>query len=229
MRQVAVIGLGKFGSTVARELTERGAQVIALDENKERVESIKESVTYAAVVNSTDESALRAVGIQNVDIAVVCVGEDVEANLLTTLLLKKMGVNKIWARAISPLQQEILKTLEVDNIINLEEEMGVLVANSLISRSISKCIPITPGHSIAELKVPKSFISKNIRELRLRESFKLNIVAIKKKKPQINSLGERIFEDYMEHVPAPDDPLVETDILMVIGKDEDIEKFSRQS
>lgn len=229
MRQVAVIGLGKFGSTVARELTERGAHVIAVDENKERVESIKESVTYAVVVNSTDESALRAVGIQNVDIAVVCVGEDVEANLLTTLLLKKIGVNKIWARAISPLQQEILKTMEVDNIINLEEEMGVLVANSLVSRSISKCIPITPGHSIAEVKVPKNLLGRNIRELRLRESFKLNIVAIKKKKPQINSLGERTFEDYMEHVPSPDDPLIETDILMVIGKDEDIEKFSSQS
>lgn len=101
MRQVAVIGLGKFGSTVAKELTERGAQVIAVDENKERVENIKELVTYAVVANSTDELALRASGIQNVDIAVVCVGEDVEANLLTTLLLKKMGVKKVWARRIS--------------------------------------------------------------------------------------------------------------------------------
>lgn len=229
MRQVAVIGLGKFGSTVAKELTERGAQVIAVDENKERVENIKELVTYAVVANSTDELALRASGIQNVDIAVVCVGEDVEANLLTTLLLKKMGVKKVWARAISPLQQEILKTMEVDYIINLEEEMGTLVANSLISRSISKCIPITPGCSIAEIMVPKNLQGKNIKELKLRENFKLNIVAVKKKKPQINKLGERILEDYMEHVPSPDAALEETDILLVIGKDADIEKFSSQS
>lgn len=226
MRQIAVIGLGKFGSTVARELTERGAHVIAVDENRERVENVKESVTYAVVVNSVEENALRAVGVQNVDVAVVCIGEDVEANLLTTLLLKKIGVKKIWARAISPLQLEILKTMEVDNIINLEEEMGELVANSLVSRSISKCIPLSPGHSIAEIGVPRKMVGKNIRDLKLRENFRINIVAIKKKRPQINEHGERIFEEYMEHVPAPDAPFEESDVLMVIGNDADIERFS---
>ncbi|HNQ51291.1 MAG TPA: TrkA family potassium uptake protein [Candidatus Omnitrophota bacterium] len=229
MRQVAVIGLGKFGSTVARELTERGAHVIAVDENSERVEDIKEAVTYAVVVDSVDENALRAVGIQNVDVAVVCIGEDVEANLLTTLLLRKIGVKKIWARAISPLQQEILKTMEVDNIINLEEEMGSLVANSLISRSISKCIPLTPGHSIAEIPVPRKLVGRNIKELRLRESYRINVVAVKKKRPQINDHGERIFEECMEHVPVPDAPLEETDVLMVIGSDIDIERFSNSA
>ncbi len=228
MRQVAVIGLGKFGSTVAKELTERGAYVIAVDENKERVEDIKESVTYAVSLNSTDENALRAVGIQNMDIAVVCVGENVEANLLTTLLLKKIGVKKIWARAISPLQQEILKTMEVDYIINLEEEMGELVANSVISRAISKCIPVTPGYSIVEVKMPINLQGKTILEANFRHNFKLNIVAIKKKKPQVNSLGERIFEEQMEYVPAPEAVLEETDSLLVIGSNADIEKFSSQ-
>lgn len=229
MRQVAVIGLGKFGSTVAKELTERGAHVIAVDENTERVEEVKESVTYAVTVNSVDENALRAVGIQNVDIAVVCIGEDVEANLLTTLLLKKIGVKKIWARAISPLQQEILKAIKVDNIINLEEEMGDLVANSLISRSISKCIPLTPGHSIAEVPVPRAFVGRNIKSLKLRESYRINVVAVKKKKPRINEHGERIFEEYMEHVPEPEAPFEETDVLMIIGSDVDIERFSNIS
>jgi trk system potassium uptake protein len=229
MRQIAVIGLGRFGSTVAKELTDRGAHVIAVDENKERVEAVKESVTYAVAVNATDENALRAVGIQNVDIAVVCVGEDVEANLLTTLLLKKMGVKKVWARAISPLQQEILKSLEVDNIINLEEEMGELVANSLVSRSLSKCIPLTAGHSIAELNVPRNLLGKTLREIRLRETFQINLVAIKRKKPTINHLGEREFEEYMEHVPSPDAPLEKTDILLVLGSNADIERFSNQS
>src|SRR3989304_3273057 len=97
MRQIAVIGLGKFGSTVARRLVEEGAQGIAIDENKEGVEALKDYVTYAAVANSTDEGALRALGVHNVDVAVVCVGEDVEANLLSTLLLRQMGVEKIWA------------------------------------------------------------------------------------------------------------------------------------
>jgi trk system potassium uptake protein TrkA len=229
MRQVAVIGLGKFGSTVAKELTERGAHVIAVDENIERVENIKESVTYAVVVNSVDEQALRAVGIQNVDVAVVCIGENVEANLLTTLLMKKLGIKQIWARAISPLQQEILKTMEVNNIINLEEEMGSLVANSLISRSISKCIPLTPGHSIVEIQVPAKLVGKTIRDLKLRETFRINVVAIKKKRPEINKLGERTFEEYMEHVPMPDAPFEETDVLLIIGSDPDIERFSNSA
>jgi trk system potassium uptake protein TrkA len=226
MRQVAVIGLGKFGSTVAKELTERGAQVIAVDENPERVEDVKESVTYAAVVSSVDEKALRAVGIQNVDVAVVCIGEDVEANLLTSLLLKKMGVKKIWSRAISPLQLEILKTMEIENIMNLEEEMGMIVANSLLSRSISRVIPLTPGHSIAEIPVPRAFVGKSIRDLKLRETFRINIVALKKRKPRINEQGDRVFEESVVPVPEPDAPLDEKDILMVIGNDVDIERFS---
>lgn len=94
MRTIAVIGLGKFGSTVARELTERGAKVIAIDEHKERVEAIKESVAYAVALNSTDRAALESVTIRDVDVAVVCIGEDVEANLLTTILLKKTGRKK---------------------------------------------------------------------------------------------------------------------------------------
>lgn len=228
MRQIAVIGLGKFGSTVAKELTERGAQVIAIDDKKERVENIKESVTYAVTMNAIDESALRAVGIQNVDVAIVCIGENIEANLLTTLLLKKIGIKKIWSRAISPLQQEIIKAIEVDNIINLEEEMGKIVANTMISRSISKLIPLTPGYSIAEIKVHNKFVGMSIRQINPRQAYKINIVAIKKKKPVINGNGERAFEEYMEHVPSPDSPLEEQDVLLIVGSDQDIERFSKQ-
>lgn len=228
MRQIAVIGLGKFGSTVAKELTDRGAQVIAIDENKERVETLKESVAYAAVADSDDEGALRAIGIQNVDVAIVCIGENVESNLLTTLLLKKMGIKKIWSRAISPLQLEILKTLEVDNIINLEEEMGKIVANSLISPIVSKFIPLTCEHSVIEIKVPKSFAGKTIREINAREKFKVNIIAVEKHKPVINKLGEREFEKYIEHVPLPDVPLEEEDTMFIVGDNADIKKFSEQ-
>ena len=124
MRNIAIIGLGSFGSSVARELTEKGVQVLAIDRNPELVESIKDSVSHAAALDATDENALRAVDIENMDVAVVCIGEDVEANLLTTILLKKMGIQHIWTRALSLLQQEILRVLEVERIINLEEDMG---------------------------------------------------------------------------------------------------------
>ncbi|MGA1875170.1 MAG: potassium channel family protein [bacterium] len=226
MRQIAIVGLGKFGSTVARELTERGAQVIAIDEQKERVEELKEFVTYAVTANATDENALRALGIQDVDAAAICIGEDVEANLLTTLLLKKLGIKEIWARAISPLQQEILRALEVDYIINLEEEMGNIVANSLVSANVIRYIPIASKYSLAELKVPESFTGKTIRQIDPRGRFQVNIVAIKKKIPKISEYGERILVESLEDISFPDKPLESEDILVAVGRDKDIEKFA---
>jgi trk system potassium uptake protein len=228
MRNIAVIGLGKFGSSLARELSEKGVEVLAIDRNRESVEAVKDSVTHAATLSSTDEEALRAVGIQNVDVAVVCIGEDIEANLLTTILLKKMGVHRIWTRALSPLQQEIIKMLEIDNIINLEQEMGRIVASSLASTNITRHIPLAKGHSIVEVQVPEEFIGKTLRTLDARKQFGINIVAIKKMIPGINDQGERMMEEFIEDVPKPDDILEETDRLLVVGSDKNVEKFANR-
>jgi trk system potassium uptake protein TrkA len=228
MRTIAVIGLGGFGSSVARELTEKGVQVLAIDRDRAQVEAIKDSVTHAVTLSSTDEEALLAVGIQNVDVAVVCIGEDIEANLLTTMLLKKMGVHRIWTRALSPLQQEMLKVLEVDNIINLEKEMGGITANSLASPNITRHIPLAKGHSIAEVQVPGEFVGKTLRALDPRNKFSVNVVAIKKMVPGITDQGERIMEESIEDVPSPDDLLEETDRLLVVGSDKNLERFAKR-
>lgn len=228
MRTIAVIGLGGFGSSVARELTEKGVQVLAIDRDRAQVDAIKDSVTHAAALNSTDEEALRAVDIQSVDVAVVCIGKDIEANLLTTILLKKMGVHRIWTRALSPLQQEILKMLEVDNIINLEKEMGSIVATGLVSTNITRHIPLAKGHSIVEVQVPAEFIGKTLRSLDPRNKFNINIVAVKKMVPGINDQGERITEESIEDVPKPDDVLEETDRLLIVGSDKNVEKFANR-
>ncbi len=229
MRYVAVIGLGNFGSTVARELTDRGAKVIAIDKSRERVEAIKESVSYAVALDSIEQSALRSVGIQDVDIAVVCIGDDIEANLLSTLLLKKIGVKKIWARAISPLQQEILKTLEVDHIVSLEEEMGHLVARSLVSPGIKKNIPLSPDHSLVEIAVPQSLVGRTIRDVDTRGKYHINIAALKKRTPSIDARGERNFSETIDVTPAPDTKLDADDVLLVVGTDDNIRKFTEVS
>jgi len=227
MRQIAVIGLGNFGINVARELVELGAQVIAVDKGRDRVEAIKDLVTYAVALDATDENALKAVSIQDVDAAVVCIGVDVEANLLITLLLRRMGVKKIWARAISPLQQEILKALDVDSIINLEQEMGRLVARSLVIENAVKHIHLSTGYSVAEIRVPRPFVGKTLSQIQLRKSFGINVVAIRKKRPQITEEGERTFEERTVTVPSPDDKLEDTDVLVVVGNDKDIAEFSK--
>lgn len=226
MRQIAVIGLGRFGSTVARELTEHGAEVLAIDQNRDMVEAIKDHVTYAVALNSTDEGALRAVNVQDVDVAVVCVGENLEANLLTTLLLKKMGVKKVWSRAISPLQREILKALDVDFVINLEEEMGRSIARSLVSDHIHKRMPISPGLSIAEVRVPAAMVGKTVRQANVKRIHKLEVVSLRKQTPEITASGERTFSEHHVHFPAPEVKLDENDVMTVVGLDKDIEKFS---
>lgn len=226
MRQIAVIGLGNFGRNVALELVDQGAQVIAIDRNKERVEEIKDSVTYAIALNATDEDALRSARIHEVDVAVVCIGVDIEANLLSTLLLKKIGAKKIWARAISPLQLEILKALQVDSIINLEQEMGRLVARSLMIENVVKHIHLSPGYSVAEIKTPIALIGKTLRETKLRREFNINVLAIRKKVPEITDEGERTFREYTENVPSPDDSFEEDDVLVIVGNDKDIARFS---
>lgn len=228
MRNVAVIGLGGFGSSVARELTEKGVEVLAIDRDREAVEAIKDSVAHAVALNSTDENALRSVGIKNVDVAIVCIGEDIEANLLTTILLKKIGIHRIWTRALSPLQQEILKMLEVDNIINLEKEMGSFVANSLAVTNITRYIPLAKGHSIVELQIPGELVGKTLRELDLRNRFNVNVVAIKKMIPAITEQGARILEESVEDIPKPDDVLQENDRLLIVGSNKHVERFANQ-
>jgi trk system potassium uptake protein len=227
MKQFAVIGLGKFGYTLALELMEQGAQVIAVDRDTERVEAIKESVTYAITLEAGNEAALKSVSIHEVDAAIVCIGDNVEANLLITVLLKRVGVRKVWARAISPLQQEILKAIEVDSVLNLEEEMGRMVARSLIIENVAKHVALSPGFSVAEIKVPEAFAGKTLRQSELRKVFNLNVVGIKKKVPQITQDGERTFEEVTDNVPSPDEKLEEGNVLVLVGKDTDIAKFAK--
>jgi trk system potassium uptake protein TrkA len=226
MRNIAVIGLGSFGSSVARELTKRGVEVLAIDRDQDQVENIKESVTHAVALDATDENALTSISIENVDVATVCIGKDIEANLLTTILLRKLGVNHIWTRAISPLQQEILRALDVEKIINLESEMGRFVASSLMSANISRFIPLTAGHAIVEVKIPEALIGKTLREIDPRRKFDINVVAIKKSVPRITPQGERLLEEALEDVPDPDRTLEETDSLLIVGSEKNIEHFA---
>lgn len=227
MKQFAVIGLGNFGYALAQELMEQGAQVIAIDRDAQRIESIKELVTYAVTLEAGDEAALKAALIHEVDVAIVCIGDNIEANLLVTVLLKRLGVKTIWARAISPLQQEILKALEIDSIINLEHDMGCMVARSLIIENVVKHVFLSPGYSVAEVKVPESMVGKTLRQSGFRKDYNLNVVGIRRKVPRITKDGERTFEEIIENVPAPDAKLEVEDVLVMVGKDTDILKFTK--
>ena len=227
MRQIGVIGVGRFGTAVARRLTEKGVEVTAMDAREDRIEAIKDSVAVAVGLDSTDERALESVGLAEMDAVMVCIGDNIEANLLTTMLLKKIGVRTIYSRAMDPLQARLLDLAGVTRVIRLEEEMAINIADSLVAANIQKVVPLVSGHAVAEVEVPPSFVGKTLEELSLRKRFGVNIAAIKHKEPAIDENGKRTFKETINDIPQAEDVIEEGDVLVMIGRDESIRELSQ--
>ena len=226
MRKIAVIGLGRFGSSVAVSLAEKGVEVLGIDSDREKVDDVKDKIACAVQLDSTEEAALREIGIEAFNAVIVCIGDNVEANLLTTALLKKMGIEEIYARAMTKLQAQILKAMEIKRVINPEEEMGLWVANSLVAHTIEKQITLSTGHSFAEVKVPAVFAGKTLKDVNPRRNYKVNVIAIKKRIPETDKSGVKIWHEQINDVPQPDDIFGRDDILIVIGSDSSIAAFA---
>jgi len=223
MPRVAVFGLGQFGTAIAETLTSKGVEVIAFDADRERVEDVKDRVSVAVVLDSTDERALRAVGVEQVQVAIVTMGTNIEANILTSALLKQLGVPRVMARASTPLQERILRAVGVDKIINVEREMGEALATSLAVGDVHRFFTLATGHSLVEIDVPKSLCDKTIAAAQLRQRFNVNIVAIKRKVPDVDERGRRTFREEISLVPKPSDILEEGDVLILAGENDDIQ------
>jgi len=225
MKQFAVIGLGRFGSSVATTLTEKGFQVLAIDASENITQSISNSVTQAVCLDATDEKALRSVGIENVDVAIVGVGTDLEASILITLNLKEIGIKEIVCKAITEDHKKVLEKIGATNVIQPEKEMGQRVANSLVSTNVIEHLELSDNSSIVEIVAPKDFINKNLRELDVRAKMGLNVIAIKRKIPSASKKGE---EDVVNISPKAEDMIAKGDILVVLGPNENIERMKTQ-
>lgn len=226
MAQFAVIGLGAFGRKVAVTLAEKGADVIAIDKNRDSVESIKEQVSAAIVLDSTDEDAMKAAEIQDVDAAVVALGDNQEEAILITAILKKLGLSRIYARAINKLYAHVLKTVGADTVIVIEEQMGEDLAKRMLSPEIYQHVVLTTGHSLVEIEARPDFVGKSLRELDFRRNYGLNIIAIQRKVPRVNDEGKIAQTIEVNDVPGPDDRIEKGDILVVVGADENLERMS---
>ena len=225
MKSIAVIGLGQFGSQVAVGLSQKGFEVVAIDTVETSVNDIKNKVSQAVVLNSTDESAMRAMSIDNVDIAIVSIGSNVQSSLLTTALLQKFNIKDIYVRAIEPLQESILHSMGIKNIIDIEKEMGKQLSYTILSGKVGRYIELSAQHSLSEVKVPKKFVTKTLKDLKLRSRFTINIVGIKTQVPVVLDDGNIAFTEEMTEVPDPEYPLKKDDILVIAGTDEHIQKF----
>jgi len=227
-RQFAVIGIGRFGYSVAKALSERGCQVLAIDVCEECVQEVADIVTQAVQLDSTDEKALRAVGIADMDVVVVGIGVNKEASIMTTLLLKEIGIKEIIAKAISPLHGKVLKRIGATRVVYPEGDMGERLARSLASPSILDNLELSQDYGIFEIITPREFEGKTLRELDIRARFGLNVIAVKKR---VSNMEDKKFtsRDEINISPLADDKLPPGSVLVVVGSNESIERFRRKT
>ncbi|WML48938.1 TrkA family potassium uptake protein [Neobacillus sp. PS3-34] len=212
----AVIGLGRFGVSVAQELNDAGHDVMGLDISEDRVEDAEEFVTHALVADSTEEEALKSVGIRNFDCVIVAIGNDMQSSILTVLLLKELGVEKVIAKALNKHHGKVLEKVGADWIIYPERDMGQRVARQLLSPNVLNFIELSQDYNIEEIKIPLSMTNKSLRDLDLRAKYNVSAIAIVRN-------GDIIIS------PSPDQVIRREDILVVIGNREDLNHFSNLS
>ncbi len=212
-KQFAIIGMGRFGSSVARTLYNLNFEVLAVDSDEHRTQEVINMVTHAVQADSTDEEALRALGLRNFDVVVVAIGQDIQASILTTLILKDMGVKMLVAKAQNELHGKVLAKIGADKVIYPERDMGHRVAHNLISPNILDHIELSDDYSIVDLQVGPLLIGKNLRQLDIRNKFQCNVMGIKSQNGKMNI------------APHAEDLIQENDVLVVVGKNEDLQKF----
>ena len=178
--QFAIIGLGNFGYSAAKTLAEKGCEILCIDQSEERLELVREIATHAVQADATDEKALRAVGVGEVDCVVVSMGQDIEASLLVTMLLRDLGVKQLVVKAVSPMHGRILKKLGVDRVVFPEADMARRVAESLLTPSILDYLELGEGYGVAEVAAPQTFWGKSLAELQLRTHYGVTVLAIRR-------------------------------------------------
>jgi trk system potassium uptake protein len=226
MNSFAVIGLGRFGTKLALALSNSEADVIAIDIRRNEIEMIRDQVSLAVRLDSTDEDALKAQGVDKVDVAIVSMGqENFEAAILTVVNLRQMGVEQIYARAESPIAGEVFAKVGATEVIYPEIESAQRWAYKLIAPQIGEKIDFAEGYSLARVKAPASFDGQTVMDLQLRQKHHVNLVLIRR--------GERGDAKKKEksstiNVPMPSTVIYEGDILMVAGSDVDLAKFPQE-
>ena len=211
-KQFVIIGLGRFGASIAKTLYALGNDVLAIDKKEDLVQEISDSVTHAIQMDATDESALRTLGIRNFEVAVVTIGDNIQSSIMATLLVKELGVKYIIAKGNSDIHAKVLYKIGADRVILPEKDMGVRVAHNLVSSNILDYIELSPDYSIIEIDSPNEWCNKTMKELNLRSKYGINVIDIKRNHDVNIS-------------PYADDQIQEGDIIVAIGLSEDLNRL----
>jgi trk system potassium uptake protein len=212
-KSYAVIGLGRFGTSIASTLFDAGQEVMGIDIDKDRVDDAQILLTHAVVLDSTEEDTLKSVGIRNFDYVIVAIGNDMQSSILTVMLLKDLGVKHVISKALNKRHGQVLEKVGADWVIYPERDMGERVAHQLLSPNVLNYIELSKEYNIEEIIVPASMMGKSLRELDLRAKYNINAIAVLSNENLIIS-------------PSPDQIIKNEDKLVVIGHREDLNDFA---
>jgi len=212
-KQFAVIGIGRFGENLTKELTRMGHEVLAIDMDEERVNDAVDFATHAVQADTMDTQVLQTLGIRNFDAVIVAIGENIQSNILTTIVLKELGVEKVISKAKNAMHGKVLEKIGAI-VIYPERDMAIKLARSLVSQNFVEQINLSSDFSIIELFTPKLFINKSLHEIGLRQKLRVTVLAIRR--------GDDIIV-----APGPDENMKQGEVLVVLGRNEDLEGLSR--
>lgn len=214
-KEFAVIGLGRFGGSICRALSEQGMEVMAIDNNEERVNQFAMIVSHAVVGDTTDEAVLKSLGIRNFDHVIVAIGDDIQSSILTTLILKELGVKNITVKAQNDYHEKVLLKIGADHVVHPERDMGKRIAHNIISNNVLDYLELSEEHSIVEIVASSKLDGHSLIDLDIRAKYGINIVAIKR-------------QDDILVSPQASEVIRKGDILIVIGADLDINRFEKK-
>lgn len=225
MARYAVIGLGRFGMTVAKILAENGMEVIAIDKKQEVINEVSGMVSFAVCMDSTDEPALRSQNLNEADAVIIGIGRNIQESILTAAILKKIGVGIVYAKIESQLHGRILTLIGVQHTLLPEEMIGDQLAKTLISRNILEYINLSSGHIVVEMVAPREFVGRPLQDLALPTQRGVNVIAIKYNYLSVTEDGQNVIEKKLNDMPGANDMVNEGDVLILLGSKGNIDKL----
>ena len=213
-KQFAVIGLGRFGGSICRSLTNNDMEVLAIDSDEDRVNEFSSIATHAVIADATDENVLKSLGVRNFDHVIVAIGDNIQASILTTLILKELGVSHITVKAQNDYHEKVLRKIGADRIVHPERDMGQRIAHNIMSNNVLDYLELSDEHSIVELIASNKMHDRTLIELDVRANYGCNVMAIKRNDDIVVS-------------PQATHTIREGDILIVIGADADISRLEK--
>jgi trk system potassium uptake protein TrkA len=212
-RAFAVIGLGRFGAAMATTLVELGQDVLGIDADADKVRRLSDLVPHVVELDATDERALRAAGVQDVDVAIISIGAHVEASLLAVMLVKDLGVKTVVAKAATGLHGRILEKIGVSRVVFAERDMAIRVAHSLVVPNVIDYFELSRDFSIVELPAPKAAVGRRVVDLQLSARYGLTLIALKRRTPGTDRETTKV-------VAGADDRVEDGDVLVLLGSNE---------